>query len=111
MKTIMVDQIIDSSIAVSPAKGELLCSEIIDNIERKENICINFMHIEQLTTAFLNNAIGILYKKYTSEELNKYLKVEGLDDLDKFLFAKVISRAKMDIVDNEDLNHELKGDY
>lgn len=110
MKVIDVKDIITSSIAVSPTKGELLYNLIKKSIENKEKIQLNFENIEQLTTAFFNSAIGSLYKSFTSDELNEYLTVYGLDELDKYLLSKVIIRAKLDVEDDEELNNVLKGE-
>lgn len=109
MKIIDVYTVIESNIAVSPTKGELLYNAIKNCIEKGEKIQLDFKSVDQLTTAFLNNAIGNLYKNYTSDDLNKYLKVAGLDDLDKYLLTKVINRAKLNIEDDDELNYELKG--
>jgi len=110
MNKLDVDKIINSQIAVSPIKGEVLYKSIISSILKKEEVCLDFKNITQLTTAFLNSAIGDLYKVYNSDELNQYLKVEGLDELDKYLFAKVINRSKLTIEENDELQSDLKGD-
>lgn len=109
MKIIDVNTVIKSDIAVSPAKGDILYNVIKKSIQQEGKIQLDFGNVEQLTTAFLNNAIGNLYKNFTSEELNKNIKVVGLDELDKYLLTKVINRAKMNIEDQE-LDYELKGD-
>lgn len=107
MNKINVDDIISSNFAVSPAKGDVLFELIKEHISRKEILELNFHNINQLTTAFLNNAIGNLYRQFTSEELNNYLKVTGLDDLDKYMFSKVINRSKLNFSDNIELDQEL----
>ncbi len=45
-------------------------------------------------STFLNNAIGTLYKDYTSDFLNANLKIVNLNEDDMFILRRVIKRAK-----------------
>lgn len=110
MKKIKVNEEIKSSIAVSPQKGEILYQAIRSYLDNKEEVLLDFSDVKQLTTAFLNNAIGSLYRSFDSEYLNKYLRVSGLDELDKYLFTKVIKRSKLNLSEIDGLDEELKGD-
>lgn len=107
MKKLRVTEIIGSKTAVSPEKGEILFREINNEISEKRNVDVDFSEVEDLTTAFLNKAIGNLYNKFTSDELNKYLKISGMDELDKYLLGKVITRAKLDIKTNLKLKESI----
>jgi len=107
MNTIYVADLISSKIAVSPDKGEILYNSIKNEISNKNKVNVSFKNIEDLTTAFLNKAIGNLYNCFTSESLNEYLSISDLDDLDKYLLNKVITRAKIDIKTDETLRKNI----
>ena len=101
---LVVKDLLGSRLAVSPEKGEVLYEFLYKNLENKDNIVINFAGIEQHTTAFLNKAFGKLYSNFSSEELNQLIRIDKLDELDKFLLNKVIVRAKLNI-DKDLVNH------
>lgn len=101
---IKVIDVIESNIAVSASKGELLLKELSEAIESSTNVELDFKGITDLTTAFLNVAIGHLYKKFSSEELNEKLRISNLDSIDLYLVKQVIDRVKK----NEKEEQELK---
>lgn len=88
------DFIENRDIAVSSDDGDLLFRKIDDLIKEKTIVELNFEGISLMTTAFLNSAIGQLYSKYTSEQLNTHLKLKNVAEDDRILFKKVIERAK-----------------
>lgn len=107
MSKILLKDVIGSKIAVSPEKGTTLYNFLNKKFKEREFIELSFEGIEDLTTAFLNRGIGNLYKLYTSDELNKYLKISQIDDMDRYLLSKVIERAKIDISNNRNLSETI----
>ena len=89
-----VSEIINSDSAVSPKDGDLVYVEIDRSISENKVVKLDFSGIRILITAFLNAAIGQLYSKYDSRQLNKLLKLTNVADEDKILFKKVVERAK-----------------
>lgn len=77
MERIIVRDIIKTELAVTSDKAEYLKSIFESKIRNKESVIIDFSNIKNLTTAFLNVAIGELYKVGTPEELNKYIRIDG----------------------------------
>ncbi|MEC1373395.1 STAS-like domain-containing protein [Heyndrickxia oleronia] len=110
MNKIYVKDIINSRIAVSPEKGETLYKFIVNELSTKKPFYLSFSDVEDTTTAFLNKAIGNLYNNFSSEELNKYLSIIDLDDLDKYLLKKVITRAKVDIKNISEIDEVLENE-
>lgn len=92
---IKVVDLINSEFAVSPEDGDILYNKVRDLIKEEKETVLDFKKIDLMTTAFLNNAIGKLYKEFTKEQLNKYIKIENISESDLFLLKKVISRAKI----------------
>lgn len=81
-------------IAVSSDEGDKINMIINEFLSRSENVILDFQGISIITTAFLNAAIGQLYKDYSSEELAKRLSLCNVKDIDLPLFKKVTDRAK-----------------
>ncbi|MFO3727286.1 STAS-like domain-containing protein [Butyricimonas muris] len=81
-------------IAVSSDEGDKIYNRIVRILSEYEVLVLDFQGIMLLTTAFLNAAIGQLYKDYSSEELSLRLKLMNVNDDDLPLFKKVTDRAK-----------------
>lgn len=94
LPVINVHNIIQRDIAVSAEEGNKIYQRIIELFSQHETIILDFKGITLLTTAFLNAAIGQLYKTYTSEELNQRLKLQNVSQDDLLRFKTVIERAK-----------------
>ncbi|MFF2591061.1 STAS-like domain-containing protein [Peribacillus butanolivorans] len=94
MKAIVKD-IIETNIAISAKKGELLYNTLNQILESNSNVTVDFKGITDLTTAFLNVGIGHLYNNYSSLELKEKLEILNLDELDEYLLSQVIERVKM----------------
>ncbi|GAB4233135.1 MAG: hypothetical protein Tsb0034_06210 [Ekhidna sp.] len=89
-----ISEIIGGDTAVSTDDGQKVFDLLQKNIASHKSAVADFSEINIMTTAFLNAAIGQLYSQFTSEELNKYLKLVNVADEDKILFKKVVDRAK-----------------
>lgn len=94
MKAIVKD-IIETNIAISAKKGELLYKTLNRILESNSTVTVDFEGITDLTTAFLNVGIGHLYNNYSSLELKEKLEILNLDELDEYLLSQVIERVKM----------------
>lgn len=103
-----VKDILGTSIAVSAKKGEVLFNEILENIKNGD-VTVDFEGITDLTTAFLNVAIGHLYNELSADYLNDHLTIINLDELDKYLLSQVIERVKLNEKKSADL-HSLIGE-
>ena len=94
-KTIIkVKDFINTDKAVSSDDGDILFLRIQEEIKAGGIVELDFAEISLLTTAFLNSAIGQLYSVFSSDQLNRYVKLLNVEDEDKVIFKKVISRAK-----------------
>lgn len=96
----IVKEIIETSVAISAKKGELLYNALNQILSTSPKVVVDFDGITDLTTAFLNVGIGHLYKSYSSQELNEKLEIVNLDELDKYLLTQVIERVKMNKTKN-----------
>lgn len=82
-------------IAVSSEEGDKINATIQEFFKNVEVLILDFDGIKALNTAFLNAAIGQLYANYTSEYLNKHLKIHNIKENDLIYLHKAISNAKL----------------
>lgn len=76
---LMIKDIIGSNIASDNEQGDLIFDQIVSGFDNHEKqIFLDFSDLKLITTAFLNNAIGKLYKKYSTQELKGLLKVKNI---------------------------------
>ncbi|OFX59212.1 MAG: hypothetical protein A2046_12820 [Bacteroidetes bacterium GWA2_30_7] len=80
--------------AISVDDGDLIFKKIDNALSQSLSVELDFQNINLIITAFLNAAIGQLYSKYNSEQLNEKLKLKNIKPEDVHLFKKVIERAK-----------------
>ena len=62
--------------------------------EKNKKIVISFQNVEKLTTAFLNNAIGKLYKDFDEEKIKQSLSLENITQSAKVRLKRVVTNAK-----------------
>ncbi len=104
---INVHAILGSDAALTPNAGDKIYSLIIQEIEKSSPVSVNFEGIEYMTTAFLNAAIGQLYSKFTSEELNTFLSIRNISHNDVKLLSLFTERAKQYFKDKEDFENDV----
>lgn len=80
--------------AISVEDGDAIFKKIDNAISQGITVTLDFQNIKLIITAFLNAAIGQLYSKYTSEQLNEKLSFANISPEDIRLFKKVLERAK-----------------
>ena len=91
---ISVYECIGEDSAISTEEGDSLHERIDKALNKGIHVQVSFKNIQLITTTFLNAAIGQLYKKYTSDQLNEKLEILNLEQTDKETLKKVISVAK-----------------
>ena len=86
-------KIIGNEFCISADDGEKVFKKLKQLIKEKCKIEISFKNIKILNTAFLNSAIGDMYKDH-AEDMKKYCSVIDMDDVDKIALKNVIENAK-----------------
>lgn len=85
---------IDSPSALTQEQGNIIYENIVSAFEKNEQIILDFVDIESMISPFLNNAIGRLYGKYSSEEIAGLLEFKNFPVTKKSTLNLVISNAK-----------------
>ena len=85
---------IGNNICVAPEDGEKVYQKIREALREEKNVEISFKGIEDLTSLFLNIAIGQLYKEFEDDELKKRLSVTDASAQDLETLIRCVERAK-----------------
>lgn len=93
-KIIDVAEEIKTPSALTQELGDIIYYKLVDCFERKERVALDFINVESMISPFLNNAIGQLYGKYTSEEITQYLELLNFPPNKNATLNIVISNAK-----------------
>jgi len=97
-----ISEIINSDTAVSTSDGNIVYNRIETFLKQEKAVFLDFEGIKYLTTAFLNAALGQLYSnEYSSEFLNKHLKIRNVTKANASMFHMVVKRAKEYFDDKE----------
>lgn len=103
-----VYQIAGTDICVEAEDGKKVYSVICEFIKQKKPVVLSFLNINMLASAFLNTAIGLLYKDFSEEDIKKYLSVTDIDSTDAKLLKRVVSTAKIFYTDPDRIKNSLK---
>lgn len=93
--TIFVYQIIGNSLCVEADDGSKVYESLKLFLSEKKPVSLSFQNVEMLTSAFLNTAIGQLYRDYSQEDIKEYLKVQDITATDAELVKRVAQTAKL----------------
>jgi len=81
--------------AVSDSDGQKIFEKIDNALKSGNSVVLDFINIDMLITAFLNTAIGQLYKEsYSVEFLKTNVKTINMKKEDKDILRTVLIRAK-----------------
>lgn len=94
--------------------GQKVYEQILKAFKDGNQVKISFEGVEDLTTAFLNTAVGQLYGIFTDEEIKLKLTVVNYEQEDLTILKRVVDRAKEFFKDpslhNEALKETLGGE-
>lgn len=79
--------------AVSSIDGKTVCEKIKAAITNKKHVILDFFNIEFITSAFLNTAIGSLFKDFSDSTIDT-IELINISESDKKLYFQVKERAK-----------------
>ncbi|MFA5519723.1 MAG: STAS-like domain-containing protein [Spirochaetota bacterium] len=93
--TISVFNIVGNPFCVDAEDGEKVYSLLKKALNEDQKIKISFQNVEMLTSAFLNTAIGQVYRDFKEDIIKSNLSVEYLSPEDMALLKRVNSTAKL----------------
>jgi len=93
--TINIVNAVGDSFCVDAEDGQKVFELIKKVLSEKRKITLSFLNVEMLTTAFLNTAIGQLYRDFPEELIKENLKVENMNQSGLVSLKRVVDTAKL----------------
>ncbi|HOX41446.1 MAG TPA: STAS-like domain-containing protein [bacterium] len=110
---INVFNIVGNSLCVEADDGEKVFIQVSAALKSGKIVVLSFQNVEMLTSAFLNTAIGQLYRDFSESEIKESLTVIQLEGADRILLKRVVDTAKLFYKDPARLEksiNEIMGD-
>lgn len=105
--TINIVNTIGDVYGVEAEDGQKVYELLKKAIDGGHKVVLSFLNIEMLTTAFLNTAIGQLYKDYSEEQIKQHLQVTDISDSGKVALKRVVDTAKLFYSDPDALQRSI----
>ncbi len=100
METIIVSEIVGCRFCVSSEDGHKLYEAIKSAFHSDEVVYVSFKNVADISSAFLDTAIGQLYNgEFSEEELKERLNLQDLSEEDLFILQRIILRSKYYCID------------
>lgn len=94
-QTINLSKVVGSDLCVASDDGDKVHAAIVAAIKNGDKVRLSFEGVGDLTSAFLNSAVGQLYGEFDQEELKKcMLPPVGASQEDLALLKRVVETAK-----------------
>ena len=105
--TISIINTIADGYGIEAEDGQKVFELILKAFEGKKKATLSFRNIEMLTTAFLDTAVGQLYKDFSEEYIKENLKVSDISDSGKVALKRVVETAKLYYKDPDALKRSI----
>lgn len=86
---INVFNVINSPFCISPDDGQKIYGLIVNALNDGKDVQLSFLNITMVITAFLNEAIGVLYKDYPQNTIDNIDFTDISDDLKEAFYASL----------------------
>ncbi|MBN2858468.1 MAG: STAS-like domain-containing protein [Candidatus Delongbacteria bacterium] len=93
--------IVGSHLCIEAEDGHKVNALIKKGFEEGKKITLSFQNVDMITTAFLNTAIGQLYRDYSEEKIKSSLEVVKIEKDDANRIKRVTDTAKAFYKDRE----------
>lgn len=91
---IRIFDIVGSGHCTASEDGQKIFQTIKKNVKEGKRIILSFENVEDLTSAFLNAAVGQLYSEFSEQQIKECLSVIDTKQEDLVLLKRVVERAK-----------------
>jgi len=92
---IRITEVVGSGLCIASDAGDKVHAKIVDAIKRGDKVQLSFVGIQDLTSAFLNSAVGQLYGEFPEPQLKaSLLPPTGASPDDLALLKRVVERAR-----------------
>ena len=87
-------EVVESAHCTSSEDGQKVYQLIQKALREGKRITLSFKNIEDLTSAFLNSAIGQLYNEFSDLDIKDHIAIADASQDDLILLKRVVNRAK-----------------
>jgi hypothetical protein len=95
METIYASEIVGCRFCVSSEDGQKLYLAIKNAMHTERMVLVSFKNAAEISSAFLDAAIGQLYNgEFSEKELKERLVLQDLSEGDLFILKRIILRSK-----------------
>jgi hypothetical protein len=108
---IRIADLIGKPRAIAAADGEMVFKEVYPVLKEGTPVVLSFGGIRMVITAFLNAAIGKLYRDITGEEVDRLLVVTELSEAFHPALEHSKTWSKVYYADPERLERAIKEEY
>ena len=105
--TINIVNTVGDSFCVEAEDGQKVFELIKKALSEKRSVTLSFLNVEMLTTAFLNTAVGQLYRDFSEEFIKERLSVENLTNSGAVSLKRVVDTAKLYYKDPEAMQRSI----
>lgn len=105
--TINIVNTVGDSFCVEADDGQKVFELIKKVLVENRKVTLSFLNVEMLTTAFLNTAIGQLYRDFSEDLIRENLKVENLSQSGLVSLKRVVDTAKLYYKDPEAMQRSI----
>jgi len=105
--TIRVYNIVGDGICVEAEDGQKIYEQLKKALETGHRVILSFQNVEMVTSAFLNTAVGQLYRDFDEKKIKDSLAVEDMLPPDIILLKRVVETAKIYYKDPERLKRSI----
>ncbi len=105
---INIINIVGSSFCVEADDGQKVYNLIVKSFKEKKKVILSFLNVELLTTAFLNTAIGQLYKDFSEDFIKEHLSVVEMSQSGLVSLKRVVETAKLYYKNPDSIEQSIK---
>lgn len=104
---IIVYNVVGNSFCVEADDGQLIY-DLLDKAFKENRITqLDFQNVEMITSAFLNTAVGQLYRDYAASFIKEHLSVVNMLPEDMSLLKRTVDTAKLFYSDPDRLQKSI----
>ena len=105
---INIINIVGSPYCVEADDGQKIYNLIVKSFNDNKKVVLSFLNVELLTTAFLNTAIGQLYKDFSEDFIREHLNIEEMSQSGLVSLKRVVETAKLYYKDPNSIEQSIK---
>ncbi len=105
---INIKNIVGDSFCIEADDGQKVYDLIVKVFKEEKKLVLSFLNIELLTTAFLNTAIGQLYRDFSEEFIKNHLTIEQITQSGLVSLKRVVETAKLYYKDPNLMEQSIK---